>query len=142
MIYLAIKTLHILCILLWISGMTMQVLSLYVGKLLPGALLPQEIARLRCLIRYDRLIVAPAMFIAIGTGLFMASNAGWFHYTWLQVKIPLILLLTAIHGINSGKIKRMINTSGSDIAFNAIRASILLLGIVLVVISLVVLKPS
>lgn len=140
MIYLVIKTLHIFFVFLWISGMIMQILSLHVGKTLPGALLPQEIARLRCLIKYDRFVVAPAMFITIGSGLFMALNAEWFHYTWLQVKIPLVVLLAAIHGVHSGKIKRMINTSGSDISFNTVRVSIIFLSSILIIIFLVVMK--
>jgi len=142
MIYLTIKTLHIFFIFLWISGMTMQILSLHIGKMLPGTLLPQEIARLRCLIKYDRFIVAPAIFISIGSGLFMALNAEWFHFTWLQVKIPLVILLAAIHGVHSGKIKRMLNTSINDVAFNTARAVIILWSSILIIIFLATLKFS
>jgi uncharacterized membrane protein len=122
--------------------MAMQILSLHIGKMLPGTLLPQEIARLRFLIKYDRFIVAPAMFITIGSGLFMALNAEWFHYTWLQVKIPLVVLLASIHGVHSGKIKRMLNTSRSDIAFNTVRAVIILWSSILMIIFLVIMKFS
>ncbi|MDO6487975.1 CopD family protein [Colwellia sp. 6_MG-2023] len=120
--------------------MTMQILSLHIGKMLPGTLLPQEIVRLRCLIKFDRFIVAPAMFITIGSGLFMALNAGWFHYTWLQVKIPLVVLLAAIHGVHSGKIKRMLNTSRSEVAFNTVNAVIILLSSLLMIVFLVIMK--
>lgn len=126
---------------MWLSGMSMQILSLHLGKMLPGTLLPQEIARLRLLIIYDRFIVAPAMFMAIGSGLFMAINFGWFDYTWLQVKVPLIVILAAIHGVHSGKIKRMTHSSENKVSFNMSKACTTLLSVVISIIALAVFKP-
>ncbi|MEP2616397.1 MAG: CopD family protein, partial [Marinomonas sp.] len=104
-------------------------------------LLPQEIARLRLLIIYDRFIVAPAMFMAIGSGLFMAINFGWFDYTWLQIKVPLIVILAAIHGVHSGKIKRMTHSSENKVSFNMSKACTTLLSVVISIIALAVFKP-
>ena len=126
---------------MWLSGMTMQILSLHLGKMLPGALLPQEVARLRLLTIYDRFIVAPAMFMAIGSGLFMAINFGWFDHAWLHVKIPLIVILVTIHGVHSGKIKRMTHSSENKVSFNMSKTCTTLLSVVISIIVLAVFKP-
>ena len=86
-------------------------------------------------------IMNPAMILSWVLGLWLAWDAGWYAYGWLQVKVGLVLMLSALHGFfvrwardferdanrNSQKFYRVINEV----------PTVLMIGIVL----LAVVKP-
>jgi putative membrane protein len=81
--YLTLKALHIFFVLFWVSGMTVQALLLRAGRKLPGVALPQELARLRILQKWDRVLTTPAMVLALSSGLLIAMEGDWFGNGWL-----------------------------------------------------------
>jgi uncharacterized membrane protein len=86
-------------------------------------------------------VIGPAMLVAIGSGLVLAYQAGWFPFLWLQTKIPLVFFLAALHGIYSRKIKNLLISSGSSPKFNTFKAAVVLTVMLTAIVSLVVLKP-
>ena len=80
--YLLVKALHIALMLFWVAGMVVQAFVLAAAEKLPGPALPQELARLRLLRKWERLLTTPAMVGALASGVYLASSAGWFGSGW------------------------------------------------------------
>lgn len=51
-------------------------------------------------------VTTPAMLAVWGLGLGLATEAGWFAAGWLQVKLACVLALSAVHGMQSGALRR------------------------------------
>ena len=139
--YLLIKSLHIALMLFWVAGMVVQGFVLAAAAKLPGPALPQELARLRLLRRWERTLTTPAMVGALATGVYLAASAGWFGSGWLSVKLALVLGLAAAHGMQAGRLRRAAEAVGGG--EGRARANLLpLVAIALVlIIVLVVVKP-
>lgn len=140
MAYLLIKSLHLALVLFWVAGMVVQAFVLAAADRLPGPALPQELARLRLLRKWERLLTTPAMVGALASGVYLATSAGWFGSGWLSVKLALVLLLTAVHGMQAGRLRRL--AAGGD-ATEAGRARVMpvVLAAPVLIILLVVMKP-
>ena len=138
--YLLIKSLHIALMLFWVAGMVVQGFVLAAAAKLPGPVLPQELARLRLLRRWERTLTTPAMVGALATGVYLAASAGWFGSGWLSVKLALVLGLAAAHGMQAGRLRRTVEAAGGG--EGTARANLLPRAIALVlIIVLVVVKP-
>lgn len=97
--YLVIKALHIIAVICWMAGMLyLPRLYVYHAGVKPGSegdLLLQTMERK--LLRY---IMNPAMIITFIFGLLLVAElgskglGGWFH-----VKILLVVILSAVHGL-------------------------------------------
>ncbi len=59
---------------------------------------------------YDRAVTTPAMLAAWGFGILLAAQGAWFMHSWLALKILLVLILSGLHGVLAGKLRR--STSG------------------------------
>ena len=98
-----IKAFHIIAVIAWMAGM------LYLPRLFvchcvaeKGSVQSETFKVMER--RLLRGIINPAMILAIALGLFLAwlgpdSRYGWFASGWLQVKIALVLALSAVHGL-------------------------------------------
>ena len=98
-----IKAFHIIAVIAWMAGM------LYLPRLFvchcvaeKGSVQSETFKVMER--RLLRGIINPAMILAIALGLFLAwlgpdSRYGWFASGWLQVKIALVLVLSAVHGL-------------------------------------------
>ena len=130
MTYLLIKTAHLVSLFVWIGGMVAVALSL------------RHPVRsfLKQLKTYDRFVTSPAMLSAWTFGILLAVQGGWFAQSWLVIKIPLVLVLSGLHGVLAGKLRR--STSGATES-EALGSFLLPLGLVLVtlIVLLVTLKP-
>jgi uncharacterized membrane protein len=90
----------------------------FVAGVLAGALLlaalslhtPEALARERRLVvamrRWHRAVTTPALLVAWACGIWLALRAGWFHSGWLQVKLVLVLGLSALHDALSAALRR------------------------------------
>jgi protoporphyrinogen IX oxidase len=47
------------------------------------------------------------MLLAWALGVTMAVQAGWFSSRWLMVKLVLVFGLSALHGVQSGTLRRI-----------------------------------
>jgi len=116
MTYPLLKALHIAATVIWVGGM------------LAVALGPSDRAR-----RWDRLVTTPAMLVTLGCGVALAMTGGWFPARWLVVKLGFVLLLTALHGVLAGRLRR-------GLAPPRLAAPLIVAGVVAVV-GLAAIKP-
>ncbi|CUJ40067.1 CopD family protein [Achromobacter xylosoxidans] len=141
MAYLLIKSLHLALVLFWVAGMVVQAFVLAAADKLPGPALPQELARLRLLRKWERLLTTPAMVGALASGVYLATSAGWFGSGWLSVKLALVLLLAAVHGMQAGRLRRLAEAAGDASEAGRARLMPVVLAAPVLIILLVVMKP-
>ena len=74
------------------------------------ALLPreQQAGALAALFRLDRYVTTPALLLTWVFGLSLAIWAGWLPAPWLLVKLAFVLALSALHGVQSGRLRRFV----------------------------------
>jgi putative membrane protein len=90
---------------------------------------------------WDWKVTTPAMLLAWALGMTMAVQAGWFSSRWLMVKLVLVFGLSALHGVQSGMLRRMARGANrSPPAFLRHSASAILIAIAAIAI-LAVVKP-
>jgi protoporphyrinogen IX oxidase len=97
--YDAIKQLHVLVVVIFFGGMLMNGWALA----RPGAGMT-----IRTAWRWNRLMVTPAMILVWALGITLAVEGNWFVAPWLNIKLILVLALSAVHGIQSGTLRRMV----------------------------------
>ncbi|MCV6802779.1 CopD family protein [Achromobacter ruhlandii] len=141
MAYLLIKSLHLALVLFWVAGMVVQAFVLAAADKLPGPALPQELARLRLLRKWERLLTMPAMVGALASGVYLATSAGWFGSGWLSVKLALVLLLAAVHGMQAGRLRRLAEAAGEVTEAGRARLMPVVLAAPVLIILLAVMKP-
>lgn len=101
MIYALTKAAHLVALFVWIGGVVAAALSLRY----PALPFLEQIKS------YDRAVTSPAMVAAWLFGILLAIQGGWFAQSWLGIKILLVLILSGLHGVLAGKLRRA--TSGS-----------------------------
>ncbi|MFY1853915.1 CopD family protein [Achromobacter xylosoxidans] len=141
MAYLLIKSLHLALVLFWVAGMVVQAFVLAAADKLPGPALPQELARLRLLRKWERLLTTPAMVGALASGVYLATSAGWFGSGWLSVKLALVLVLAAVHGMQAGRLRRLAEAAGEVTEARPMRLMPVVLAAPVLIILLAVVKP-
>ena len=128
--YTWLKALHVACALLFVGGVVASSLVLAAGREARARVAPVQR-------RWDRLITVPAMLGVWAFGIGLAISGGWFTYGWLQTKLALVVLLSAIHGLQSGQIRRL--AEGTD--FKPVWAAALVVPSVIAIAVLAVIKP-
>lgn len=68
--------------------------------------LHEQAVPLALLLRLDRQVVTPALLLTWTLGLALALWAGWFPSTWLLAKLAVVVALSALHGVQSGRVRR------------------------------------
>jgi len=61
----------------------------------------------RHVLRWQQVLVTPAMLSTWMLGLLLATAGGWFPDAWLVVKLAFVLLLSALHGMLAGRVRRL-----------------------------------
>lgn len=101
--YLWVKAIHVAAAVTWICGMLGlgYLLSWHSGVTDPAS------ARLLSQVESQLLqgVVNPAMVLAWGLGLWLAWDAGWFSGGWFQLKLALVVALSALHGWIVGAVR-------------------------------------
>lgn len=121
--YVWIKALHVAAAVTWIGGM------LVVGVTLAGVALekrtgaPVAPSLVGSVCRWDRWITSPAMLLTWAFGITVAMHGGWFAAPWLMIKLILVTVLSAVHGLLSGTLHRLSHdtdrASGDAVRFAA-----------------------
>ena len=57
--------------------------------------------------RWDQTVTTPAMLLVWGLGLTLATSGQWFTAGWLQAKLLFVVVLSGLHGIQSGRLRRI-----------------------------------
>jgi putative membrane protein len=102
-LYLWLKAFHIIAVVAWMAGMLyLPRLFVYHCAAEKGSVQSETFKVMER--RLLRAIINPAMAATWVLGLWLAwlgpdSRYGWFASGWLQAKIALVLLLSALHGL-------------------------------------------
>ena len=138
--YLWIKAVHILAVISWMAGMLyLPRLFVYHAAAAQGSELAKTFETMER--RLMRAIMLPAMIVVWISGLTLAFMHEFFSAGWLQGKLALVILMTALHGYFSAARKNF--AAGTKLRsarfFRIVNEvpTLLMIGIVL----LVVLKP-
>ncbi|WP_454617804.1 CopD family protein [Bradyrhizobium cenepequi] len=132
-LYPWLKALHVVSAFLFVAGTFTTSMMLAAERANPGSVAPVA----DFLARSERWLTTPAMLLVWAFGLTLAVTAGWFSSTWLQVKLAFVILLSAVHGIQSGQLRRIIRKK----ALKPWATLPLILVSLLAVVALVVVKP-
>jgi protoporphyrinogen IX oxidase len=97
-LYLWLKAVHIIAVISWMAGMLyLPRLFVYHTRAAVGSEQSETFKVMER--RLLTVIINPAMVVTWALGLWLAWDGGWFASTWLHVKIALVLVLSAIHGL-------------------------------------------
>jgi protoporphyrinogen IX oxidase len=102
MIYLWLKALHVAAVLVWTGGLLAAALA--------TARTPRSAADLSLIEgirRFDMRVTSPAMFVVWGAGLALAMLGQWFPSPWLIVKLGIVVVLSALHGVLAAMLRRL-----------------------------------
>ncbi|AMV48267.1 CopD family protein [Paraburkholderia caribensis] len=97
MIYLSIKALHVASVITFVSGLLVLAVCAATGNLVT----------LRATRRWDHRVTTPALALVWITGVAIALMGHWFGAAWLILKLPLVVLLSALHGTLAGFLRRV-----------------------------------
>lgn len=92
---LALVALHVAAAMIWIAGMVLLGLADASGA--------AGLARIRT---WNRRVTTPAMIATWVLGIILATTGGWFASPWLQIKLIVVLALSALHSRLSGGLRR------------------------------------
>ncbi len=98
-----LKALHVASVLAFVGGLLAISLVLPVAAA-PGA---EQRSLAAAIHRWDRHVTTPALLFVWALGLTAAEEGQHFGETWLQLKLVLVVALTALHGVQSGKLRRL-----------------------------------
>ena len=92
-----LKAFHIIAVIGWMAGMLyLPRLFVYHSQASAGSAQSETFKLMER--RLLKAIINPAMMATWVLGLWLAWKGGWFAAGWLQSKILLVLLLSALHG--------------------------------------------
>ena len=99
--YLWLKALHIISVIAWMAGMLyLPRLFVYHADAEKGSDKSETFKIMER--RLMRLIINPAMIAAFLFGILMlVANTGLLQQPWMHVKLTLVILMSAIHGLFS-----------------------------------------
>jgi putative membrane protein len=132
--YLWVKALHVACVLLFIGGLFSQAFGAAAGQ-------RGDTATAALVSAWDRRVTVPAMLLVWLTGAAIAAQGSWFGSPWLWAKLALVLALTGLHGVQSGKLRRRRRGDPTQTQVRPTHIAAFIAASVTVIALLVVLKP-
>lgn len=132
-LYSWLKALHVAAALTFFAGVLG--VGIFLRVIGPSASEPA-----RALRRWDQMVTTPAMLLVWAFGLTLAIQGNWFTSGWLIAKLALVVGLSGLHGVQSGKLRRM--AGGASVKVPSHLAAPLALLAVTGISILVILKPS
>lgn len=128
-----LKALHVAAALVFtggVLGVSMTLLAM------PGSA-DGALSFARAIHRWDRAVTTPAMLFVFAFGLALATAGHLFADRWLQAKLIFVLLLSIVHGLQSGRLRRL----AGGAAAGRWRAVPVILACLLAIVVLAVVKP-
>jgi putative membrane protein len=132
--YLWIKAFHIVAVIVWIGGMLGGAVQLTALR----SAAPSSLDAVR---RWDTRVTTPAMLLVWILGLALAITGGWFPSRWLFAKLALVLLLSGVHGVLAGSLRRLALRPDATVPGLARYAPAAIVTAVTLIVVLVVIKP-
>jgi putative membrane protein len=69
----------------------------------------QQLATLTALVRLDRSITTPALLLTWSLGVSLALWGRWLPSPWLLAKLCLVVAVSALHGVQTGRLRRSLS---------------------------------
>lgn len=101
MLYFLLKGLHVAADMIWVGGM---LINAFVISMVPPPIRGGVITALR---RYDRIVTTGALGLVWLLGLTLAIGYIGFSGGWLHLKLLIVIMLSALHGMQSKWLRRM-----------------------------------
>jgi uncharacterized integral membrane protein (TIGR00701 family) len=140
--YLWLKALHIVAVITWVGGLLVVAVAI---AAVSGARDQHAIAGRAAFLagvrQWDRRVTTPAMLLVWLLGLALAQTGHWFPQAWLGVKLTMVLLLSAVHGLLSGNLRRLSLSQQPGSPASLRYAAAAVVAAVLIIVVLVVIKP-
>ena len=132
-LYPWLKALHVAAALAFVGGVL--AVSVFLAAVPLGATSATPIAR--GVRRWDQVVTTPAMLLVWALGLTLATMGHAFADGWLQAKLLFVLILSGLHGVQSGRLRRL--AGGTSLAPS--RNPPLVIGCAVIIAVLAVAKP-
>jgi len=141
MIYLALKALHVVAVMTFVGSALSDALVLRIlAASTPGDVLRHRVIPVAR--AWNRIVATPAMAVVWAAGIALTIEGHWFGHLWLTIKLIAVIALSGVHGVQSGRLRRLEVATGDVVAREAAFSPLFVLGIAAVAILFVVLKPS
>jgi putative membrane protein len=139
--YLLIESLHVASMVTWMGGMVLlSAIHLWLAKThCPRT--DRETAVIASVRRWNSMVTSPAMGLTWLFGIIIAVQSAAFTQPWLHAKLLFVIVLTALHGMLSGALRRAAADPSRLPPAYARHAGVIVIGCVLVIVLLVVIKP-
>lgn len=111
MIYLLLKTVHVVAVVTWVSGLLMLSLVLAGLRNSVAPYMPRERRFMVAVKHWNRGVTSSAMLLTWLVGIGLTVMGGWLPAPWLILKLIFVLVLSALQGIQTGMLQRLIGTS-------------------------------
>lgn len=98
--YVWLKALHVASVLIFTGGVFVQAFGVAAGK-------RAQATTVDLVSRWDQRVTMPAMLVAWFSGAAVAMSGNWFSNPWLWVKLVVVVGLSAIHGVQAGRLRRL-----------------------------------
>ncbi|MBZ9772563.1 CopD family protein [Mesorhizobium sp. CO1-1-8] len=99
----------------------------------------QQGGALAVLLQFDSRVTTPALLFTWALGLSLAVWGQWFPSLWLIVKLVFVVGLSALHGIQSGRLRRAIRDGTAVVGLPGTGAGIIIATLAIATLALV--KP-
>jgi len=132
--YLALKAAHVVSVIVFVGGLIAQ--SLAVANLWMGT------GHLHLAVeRWDRRVTTPAMLATWLFGMLLAMQGAFFSSGWLVAKLMIVVALSGLHGIQAGLLRRSLIEPPAATGYLQTLAPKVVTGGVILIVTLVVIKP-
>lgn len=132
--YTWLKALHVAAALLFAGGVLAIAVVLAILTRMPGH--AERFAAIAQ--RYDRLVTVPAMLAVWVFGIGVALSGSWFGSGWLNAKLLIVVVLSGIHGLQSGQLRR---AAVGDVVETRWTMPVIIVAVVMIAV-LAVVKPA
>ena len=101
----------------WLKAVHVAAVLIFVGGLLTPSIIIQVFRNIqsqnewRSFRKLDRVSTLPALLIAIASGATLASIGHWLPSPWLVIKLIFVVVVLAIHGVQTGQLRRLENST-------------------------------
>jgi putative membrane protein len=139
--YLWLKAFHVAAVIGWIGGMLVSSVFIAMHVTSSRPLAAGESRMIEMARAWDWKVTTPAMLLAWALGMTMAVEAGWFSARWLMIKLVLVFGLSALHGVQSGTLRRMARSANRSSPVSLRYSAPAILVAIAAIAALAVVKP-
>ena len=135
--YTWIKAAHVISVMILIGGMLMN--GFLFRNVAPGT--PEGDRVLGAAVTLNRAFVGTALAVVWIAGFTLVWLGAWHKDGWFITKFALVFILSGIHGAQTGRLSRMRQNPAEAVPAFFRNSGAITLGILVIVVCLVVIKP-